>query len=146
MTSHGEISAEEDVSGEDALLRAFAGRLRAARLKAGLKQAELGEKAGLKRQYIVELETGSANTTLRTLAKVAHILGMAPGDLLPGSEAGISSLDAGAILEQLHKVDRRLAEREKLDSALRTDLHVLAEMRRAFERQMQLDGTPDDLS
>lgn len=58
-------------------------RIRAARLRDNLTQQELAERIQAKRSYIFELESGSANPTLRTLYRLGKALNIAPADLLP---------------------------------------------------------------
>jgi len=53
----------------------FGENLRAARLKAGLKQSELAEKTGLTQQYLSLIETGRKNLTLRTMMELAKVVG-----------------------------------------------------------------------
>lgn len=45
------------------------------RVRFGLSQAELAEKAGLKRPYIARIESGQANPTVRTLGRILASLG-----------------------------------------------------------------------
>jgi len=45
------------------------------RVRFGLSQAELAEKAGLKRSYIARIESGEANPTVRTLGRILASLG-----------------------------------------------------------------------
>ena len=68
---------------ENALYEAVAKRIRFARLRDNLTQRELAERIQAKRSYIFELESGSANPTLRTLYRLGKAFGIAPADLLP---------------------------------------------------------------
>ena len=54
-------------------------RLRAAR---GLTQAQLAEAAGVAQPRIAEVERGDANPRLRTLARLAHVLGVSVAELV----------------------------------------------------------------
>ena len=56
------------------LQTAFGENVRAARLKAGMSQAELGQRTGITREDISRLENGQANPTLRTMSRVARVL------------------------------------------------------------------------
>lgn len=56
-------------------------RLRAQRKALGLTQAQVGERAGIKQSYIAEIEAGTVNTTLDTLAKIGRALGLTSIDL-----------------------------------------------------------------
>jgi DNA-binding XRE family transcriptional regulator len=59
----------------DEAARAFAGRLRAARLAARLNQGELAARCGLSRQTISSLERGAQRPTRETLARLVDVLG-----------------------------------------------------------------------
>lgn len=83
---------EEEAYGE--LLQTVGARLKEARIAVSLTQAELGAKAGLKRSYLVELESGHANLTIRTLAKMADVLGRSPETFLISSAQSHSTLPA----------------------------------------------------
>lgn len=64
-------------------LRSVFGRnLRAARRKAGLTQAELGERTGLTQQYVSHVEAGHQNITIETMVALARIVGQEVSDLL----------------------------------------------------------------
>jgi transcriptional regulator with XRE-family HTH domain len=56
------------------LRRNFGENLRAARLKAGLSQSELGRRVGRSQQYISLVEVGSENLTLDTMSMLAKIV------------------------------------------------------------------------
>jgi len=60
-----------------------ANRLRQLRLRAGLKQEDLAERAGISQQQISKMENGRAPLTLEQARRVAQILGCSPTDLLP---------------------------------------------------------------
>lgn len=69
----------------DAFLTQFGGRVRSARLKAGLTQVQLAERCGKRHQYVSSVENGHRNITLATLLQIASALGREPADLLPSS-------------------------------------------------------------
>jgi HTH-type transcriptional regulator/antitoxin HipB len=50
--------------------------IRWARQDAGLSQAELGKRAGVKQQQIAKIENPDENPTLQTIEKVAKALGL----------------------------------------------------------------------
>lgn len=58
----------------DALVR-FSERLRLARLRRNLSQADVAERAGVTRKVIVALEAGAPGTSIGVLAKVMGVLG-----------------------------------------------------------------------
>jgi len=55
--------------------------VRTERIKAGLSQEQLAEKANLTRNYIGHIERAERRITLETLAKVARGLGLRVSDL-----------------------------------------------------------------
>ena len=73
-------------------VRHIVGRnVRAARLKAGLSQEELGFQAGLDRTYISGIERGVRNPTVLVLFELAAALGVKAGKLLDEEAAGTVS-------------------------------------------------------
>lgn len=58
-------------------------RLREARKKAGLSQAELARRAGIGRAALVAIESGSQRMTVYQLVVLAAAVGMEPTMLLP---------------------------------------------------------------
>lgn len=87
MLANGDVVAEplDNVVLEDeqeamavpvALALSVALRVRAARARAGLSQAALAAKAGMKQQQIATLEKATTNPTLATLTKVGEALGL----------------------------------------------------------------------
>lgn len=72
-------------------------RLRLARLRRNLSQADVAERAGVTRKVIVALEAGSPGTSVGALAKVMGILGY------PERLAGMLESDPlGEDLEAVH--------------------------------------------
>jgi DNA-binding XRE family transcriptional regulator len=65
------------------LQRVFGVNLKAARLKADLKQAELAALTGLTQQYLSLVEAGRQNITIRTMTLLAKVV---DHDLLRPSE------------------------------------------------------------
>lgn len=57
-------------------------RIREIRKEKGLTQAQLAEKSGLCRPYIVDLEAGRRNHTTKTLAAIAEACGVSVKDLV----------------------------------------------------------------
>jgi transcriptional regulator with XRE-family HTH domain len=64
------------------ILRTVGLNLRAARLRAGLSQEELGLSSGLDRTYISGIERGVRNPTVVALAKVARGLDVSVSELV----------------------------------------------------------------
>lgn len=61
---------------------AFGKRLARLRKKAGLSQELLGEKSGLSTTFIGLLETGKRRASLKSLQRVASVLGLKVKDIL----------------------------------------------------------------
>lgn len=57
-----------------------------------LTQAELGERAGLSRSTIANIEVGRQDITITTLLALADALGLAPSLLLPGRVTGLREM------------------------------------------------------
>ena len=66
----------------DDLLRTLGNRVRARRLELELSQEQLGEIAGLHRNYIGGIEHGRRNVALVNLVKLALALELDPGELM----------------------------------------------------------------
>ncbi|BCL35344.1 helix-turn-helix domain-containing protein [Nostoc sp. MS1] len=66
------------------ILKKFGQRVREERLKMGLSQEELAEKAGLHRTYIGMIERAEKNITLINIGKIAIALAISIEDLLKG--------------------------------------------------------------
>ncbi|SEF13826.1 helix-turn-helix domain-containing protein [Jiangella alba] len=66
----------------DELKAAFGLRLREARHAAGLSQYQLAQAAGLHWSYISSVERGQRNISLLNIRRLAHALGIQPGDLV----------------------------------------------------------------
>lgn len=64
------------------LSKALGEKIRAERIKAGLTQEQLAEKANLARNYIGNIERAEYNVTVETLAQIAIALGVHIRDLV----------------------------------------------------------------
>jgi transcriptional regulator with XRE-family HTH domain len=71
-----------EASEQEPLLALVGSRIKAARLRAKLKQSDVATAIGTGQSYIVGVEAGETNITLRTLARVAVALGVSPMALL----------------------------------------------------------------
>jgi DNA-binding XRE family transcriptional regulator len=67
------------------LVAIFGANLKAARLKQGLTQAQLAERAGLLQQYVSLVETGKQNVTLTTAQALARVVQQNVSTLLQGT-------------------------------------------------------------
>lgn len=75
--------------------------VRATRLKQGLSQQELAEKAGLHPRYISRLETSDQNMTLDILDKIAKALDVDPADLLGKANVDLVTKDVRLLDEAI---------------------------------------------
>src|SRR4051812_41759467 len=73
----------------DLLLATLGRRIRSLRGGRGFTLRQLAERAGLSARFLVQLESGTANVSVRKLAALARALGTTPAELLsgPGGEA-----------------------------------------------------------
>ena len=107
----------------------FGSLLRAARLAAGLSQADLSQRSGLPKPTLSRYENGHVLPSLLTLRKLADALRVGESSLLPGSKSpdelflealrahGIE-IDTGAEAQELaDDVDEFLQDRERLRRA-----------------------------
>jgi transcriptional regulator with XRE-family HTH domain len=62
----------------------FGTRLKAARVKLGVTQTQLAERAGLVQQYVSLIETGQQNITLTTAQTLAQVVHQDLSDMLRG--------------------------------------------------------------
>jgi transcriptional regulator with XRE-family HTH domain len=67
--------AESNWSVSDDLRKVFGQNMQAARIKAGLTQAQLAERTGLTQQYVSLVEAGRQNITIDTMAAIARVIG-----------------------------------------------------------------------
>ncbi len=79
--------------------------LRAARLRAGLTQVEIAERAGLSTPFISFLESGSKKGSVDTYDRLARAIGIPVADLF--REEGRSSRPAAGPLDDLASTERR---------------------------------------
>jgi len=56
------------------------------RIAAGLKRAELSERAGLSDKTIQRLEAGTTNPSEESIERIAEVLGLRPVDFIPRSD------------------------------------------------------------
>jgi transcriptional regulator with XRE-family HTH domain len=102
-------SPDEEI---EEIIRKVADRLAAARKARGLTQSELGDLADLSQQRIFELEQGTANVTVRTLAKMAKVLDIDLHSLFIESGKSTTGQLAVAINRLIQVLDERGAEEQ----------------------------------
>jgi transcriptional regulator with XRE-family HTH domain len=71
---------------EEQLGVSFGKAVRRLRLAAGLTQEQLGQEAGLQRNFVSSIELGQKQPSLVTIFKLASALRVAPGKLLDLAE------------------------------------------------------------
>lgn len=72
----------------DALLAALGGRVRARRLELGWTLRETAERSGVSPRFLVQVESGRGNISVRRLAEIGRALGTTPAALLSTPAAG----------------------------------------------------------
>jgi len=91
---------------------AIGGRIRNARLAAGLSQAALAEKCNISISFLGHIERGSRKMSLETLVALCDALNLSTDyllqDELPGSEAVISNIIASVKKQGSYQYDRYL--------------------------------------
>ena len=114
-------------------------RVKEARLKARLTQAELASRANTTQSYIFEMESGGSNVTLKTLTKLAEVLQLSARDLLPESPtAPLTTASLERLYGLLERAAAMLAERQSQEAALLAELHDLAELRFSIEQVIKV--------
>src|SRR6187549_3595951 len=75
----------------DRLLRTLGQRVRERRAAQGFTLKELARRSGLSSRFLVQVESGAGNLSVRSLAGLAHALGTTPAELVtgPGGEADL---------------------------------------------------------
>ena len=98
---------------EDALLLALGRRARALRVERNWTLREVAERSGLSHRFLVQLEAGRGNISVRRLADVARALETTPAALLTESDAPAQPVVALLGLRGAGKttIGRRLAKR-----------------------------------
>jgi transcriptional regulator with XRE-family HTH domain len=152
----------EGVSEDDSeeILRIVAQRLQETRIRAGLSQTMLAERAGVKQTYVYEFEYGTTNFTIKTLDKLSKALNIDIRDLFPGPPlAGptggelkhlyhmldtlVSAVKEHLSDEKLRAADDRrrseveLDRRRKSEAALLTEIQKFAELRDGVGRVVE---------
>jgi transcriptional regulator with XRE-family HTH domain len=97
----GRSTAEEPDATQAERAREVGSRVRSARVRAGIKAAELASMLGLERDKLSKIEHGKRRITPSELPRLATALGVSMTYLLEGAQAGVPALafrvaDAGA--------------------------------------------------
>jgi XRE family aerobic/anaerobic benzoate catabolism transcriptional regulator len=99
----------------EALLAGLGRRVRELRSKRHLTLRELSQRAGLSTRFLVQVEAGEGNISVKNLSLLAHALGTSPAALLEAAESETPPLPMVALLglrgAGKSTVGRRLARR-----------------------------------
>ena len=99
----------------EALLAGLGRRTRELRTERHLTLRELGERSGLSTRFLVQVESGEGNISVKNLSLLAGALGTSPAALLAAAESGAPSLPVIALLgvrgAGKSTIGRRLARR-----------------------------------
>jgi transcriptional regulator with XRE-family HTH domain len=68
------------------ILQAFGSKVRKRRQAKGFSQRDLAHVSGLHRTYIADVERGARNSSMGSIAKIAHALEISISDLCRGIE------------------------------------------------------------
>lgn len=82
--AYGEGRAATVTIDENAIQARLGANIKARREKLGLAQTTLGERSGIHRTYINQLENGHKNLTVIVLSRLADALGTTPAALTKG--------------------------------------------------------------
>ncbi|MGE0705421.1 MAG: helix-turn-helix domain-containing protein [Vicinamibacterales bacterium] len=88
----------------------FGAALRAWRHRRHLTQEQLAERSGLSYKFIGEVERGTGNPTLETLARLANALGISMSGLLADAESKSTAISDYRISQRQIQVVRQAAD------------------------------------
>ncbi len=108
-----------EASEQEPLLALVGSRIRAARLRAKLKQSELATAIGTGQSYIVGVEAGETNITLKTLARVAAALEISPLALLVDVEQPATGMGKGTAAQLGQLLSAAAQESDRVADFLR---------------------------
>jgi len=83
------------------------GRIKQLRKEQGLTQEELAERADLTAEAVTRVERGARTPTLKTLGKLAHGLGVSPGELVD-----VEATDPPKLSRHLAKIVSKLEDED----------------------------------
>ncbi len=115
------------------IIRKLADRLAAARKMRGLSQAALGAMAEMTQQQVFGLEQGTANVTIRTLARIARVLDVDLKTLF--TKVGPTTAH-GPLVESIEQVASLLEERSVQEQTFRALLEERGAQEQAFRDQI----------
>lgn len=104
-------------------------RIKIARIKAGLSQERLAEKADVSTGHMSNIETGSANVSLKTLVSIANTLHVTLDELLADSVISTTSVIRSDIEEILSDCD---------EYEIRTIASIMEAAKDAIRRERRL--------
>ena len=128
--AHDPKTTGQTLSDLEVLQTTVGARVREARLRAKLRQSQLGTLIGSGQSHVFEIEDGRINVTLKTLVKLANALDVKPIDLLLDSNSKPKLADSVAL------------ELSDLLQSTKADLSLLGE--RLHRAEMLLAGESED--
>jgi XRE family aerobic/anaerobic benzoate catabolism transcriptional regulator len=125
-------NAEVKIEAEgDSFLLVFGSRVREARKKAGLTQAQLGTAAGLTQSYIFEVEKKGANLTLKAMAAIAHACKVSLKDLIPDND--FESVTPVSVLALISELAEALLAHQKAFADVKVQLKGYTDLTRQLK-------------
>jgi len=116
----------------DQFLLAFGTRVREARKKAGLTQAQLGAASGLSQAYIFEVETKGSNMTLKAMVAIADGCKVSLKDLLPDND--FESVTPVSVLTLISELAEALLAHKKEFADVKVQMKGYTDLTRQLKR------------
>lgn len=103
-------------------------RIKAARSKLGLQQAEVAYRAGLTNSHMSHIETGQTKLALPTIVKIANVLSVSVDELLCDNLEQVKHIYDNQIAEELEDCDS--AELQAFLEIIRSTKKVIRKTRK----------------
>lgn len=107
LYNHSYVFDAEDDQGRELMLKAFGKNIKNLRIKGGLTQEKLAERAGINGKYLGEIERGEKNPSAVVVYRISQALGV--------SVSEIFSDDPSISEDQIKEVERLFAGKKKKD-------------------------------
>lgn len=138
-----EVKIVDNKSDDDEPLLLLVGsRIRTLRRRSKLKQSEVAKSIGTGQSYVVGVEAGEQNITLRTLARIAAALGVAPAYLLLEGEMALAADEGG--FDEFGALLRAAMQESGRVSDLLRQMHALTSTQATST--VPIDSTPPSQS
>ena len=112
--ARGARGEEQSSTDLEPFLAEVGARIRNTRKRLKLKQAQLAAATGTGASYIVQIEAGETNITLKMLVRVAAALSVSPRDLLPLEHADQVAELLDTTMQDLDRATGRLQQARTL--------------------------------